>query len=638
MRIERILLKNFSSHKNTKHRLPGKVNIIVGQMNAGKSSIAQAIEVAMTGQCQFYRKKNSPTDELAFDGKRKGTDTQLYGIELEISSLPGGGSGNLSRGKSAVASGEFMSWGSEAESVAKTEATLMRDIGVTKLVLSTLLNTTEFFSLEPKDQRQFVLNMIGAEVTMDQVRDAFDGDEEALDMLPVQPSSLADLERIHKWAYNERTGVDRTLRELKPMDPKEGTPPNLDNIRSKLGALEAEEKKLIANLATAKSGQVGNRPLIDSLTLQKKQLDEWILSNPPPSRGDIEKLIERMKNVENEASNALGQKNLATKKLNDARVELGIAQKNVELLNNFKGVCVAGPHECPVPPDHMEIAKNGQEVRVNSATEKITRFEKEVDEWAQKSDASKVMVTIEREKTELEHRVETSREKSTELGRIEKQLRDLGDPEEDPDARARVDELSSELEAIQQRIAVGRDKFEAAMEWENYNKQVAAVSEKRRSLEVQSRRIHSLVDFFGPKGIRAQLVDQKIEGFEKAINKSLKRFGFEMKFQSEPWSVVARGRTGTRLSRSERFRLGVALQIAMAEFTGVRFVLIDNAELLTPGARNAMIKMLLESDLDQAIVIITLMVPNKNFTPPETEGASFHLVTNTDGISSITQL
>ncbi len=61
----------------------------------------------------------------------------------------------------------------------------------------------------------------------------------------------------------------------------------------------------------------------------------------------------------------------------------------------------------------------------------------------------------------------------------------------------------------------------------------------------------------------------------------------------------------TQLSESERFRFGVAFQIAVATLTGIRLVIIDSADILDTKRRKHLSGLLLQSELDQAIVLTT---------------------------------
>jgi hypothetical protein len=71
-----------------------------------------------------------------------------------------------------------------------------------------------------------------------------------------------------------------------------------------------------------------------------------------------------------------------------------------------------------------------------------------------------------------------------------------------------------------------------------------------------------------------------------------------------------------QLSESERFRFSIAFQIALATVTGIRFVVIDRADVLDKERRKLFTGMLLHSDVDQAIVLATGEEPPPRAIPP----------------------
>ena len=60
-----------------------------------------------------------------------------------------------------------------------------------------------------------------------------------------------------------------------------------------------------------------------------------------------------------------------------------------------------------------------------------------------------------------------------------------------------------------------------------------------------------------------------------------------------------------QLSESERFRFSIAFQLALATATGIRFLVIDRADVLDRARRKLLTGLLVNSDLDQAIVLAT---------------------------------
>jgi len=57
--IERVCLENFRSHERTEIGL-GRLTIVAGRNASGKSSIRQAVEVALTGRCEVTDRAGRP--------------------------------------------------------------------------------------------------------------------------------------------------------------------------------------------------------------------------------------------------------------------------------------------------------------------------------------------------------------------------------------------------------------------------------------------------------------------------------------------------------------------------------------------------------------------------------------------------
>ena len=100
--------------------------------------------------------------------------------------------------------------------------------------------------------------------------------------------------------------------------------------------------------------------------------------------------------------------------------------------------------------------------------------------------------------------------------------------------------------------------------------------------------------------------------FTEDLNRHLAGFGFTCKIALEPFEIRVSSSKDNHLSlslkylsESEQFRLAVAFQIALAIVTGLRFVVIDRADVLDKEKRKMLTSLLLNSKLDQAIVLAT---------------------------------
>lgn len=136
----------------------------------------------------------------------------------------------------------------------------------------------------------------------------------------------------------------------------------------------------------------------------------------------------------------------------------------------------------------------------------------------------------------------------------------------------------------------------------------------RRRGELKNRivALGKILKFFGPDGAVQRETRARLKIFEDALNQRLSNFGIAATLMVQPPEIgVARDGPHAStvplrlLSASERFRFSVAFQIALAEITGIRLVVIDGAEILDTGGRRALTAMLLGSGIEQAIVLAT---------------------------------
>jgi hypothetical protein len=222
-----------------------------------------------------------------------------------------------------------------------------------------------------------------------------------------------------------------------------------------------------------------------------------------------------------------------------------------------------------------------------------------------------------------------------EMTAAEKKLTALDEALAKEPAKDETGALEAELKITRDRIVTGKGILEEAQGWIVRKKEIEKVATQRAVLEQRKTYLEQLCKFFGPKGVKVSLIGEKLGEFEKSVNKHLRAFGFLIEIQSEPWDIRVGGRSIRRLSRSERFRLGIALQIAIAKITGVNLLVIDNSELLTPDVRATMINMLAAAELDQALVFATLMIPEEQFTPPPIDNVEFYMVRNKEGVSEV---
>ncbi len=104
----------------------------------------------------------------------------------------------------------------------------------------------------------------------------------------------------------------------------------------------------------------------------------------------------------------------------------------------------------------------------------------------------------------------------------------------------------------------------------------------------------------------------RMEPFKEKLNRRLAVFGYTCNVTIEPFEIrilsSTHGGPGLplkQLSESERFRFSIAFQLALATATGIRFVVIDGADVLDKERRKLLTALLLHSEIDQTIVLAT---------------------------------
>jgi hypothetical protein len=100
--------------------------------------------------------------------------------------------------------------------------------------------------------------------------------------------------------------------------------------------------------------------------------------------------------------------------------------------------------------------------------------------------------------------------------------------------------------------------------------------------------------------------------FTEELNRHLTVLGYTCNLALDPFEIRVSGSKDNHfslplkhLSESEQFRFGGAFQISLAMVTCLRLVVIDRADLLDKEKRKMLASLLLNSKLDQAIVLAT---------------------------------
>jgi len=563
MRILTLTLKNFRSHQKTVLDLD-RFNFVRGTNGCGKSSIQMALEYLFTGRCDMTDAAGRGAEALIRAGAK----------ELEVSATLENGESICRRRTSRS---HIVELDGNRVPVDAAETALENRFGSAD-VLSAVLNAGRFIEMSEAEQKRLLAQVVDA--------GKVDISEEISDVLRAlneeQPTlaSVGDVEAACRRFYDSRTEASRTLKALGQME-KPDTPsdvPSVQEVMKKLEDLRQQKERLVAQKAEVDTSWESAQTRLKQLKMEIEEVSLEILD-----QSQEQELLQ----VEFQRGHA--------EKLRLELTDLIAEQKTVETslaaMEGLKGKCPA----CGQP-----ISEQVNAVEMNSLRERLA---------------------------DLEGLIQGTKEELSEYGGIDVATSRLEGHRKAACRRAMLVEEQSKLQVVQrpnagglesrmtilvERINKGERVLEMAQQGESARERWQAYVRQNSALEAKIGLLDKLTEFFGPNGAMMRQSSGRIGSFTEDLNRHLAAFGYSCSIVLEPFEVRVISSSDARLglslkhlSESERFRFSAAFQIALAIVTGLRFVVIDRADVLDKDKRKLFSGLLMSSGLDQAIVLAT---------------------------------
>jgi DNA repair exonuclease SbcCD ATPase subunit len=563
MKIQRLVLKNFRSHQETMLELD-RFNFIRGPNGSGKSSIQLALEYLFTGRCELTDAAGRGAEALIRSGEK----------ELEVSATMESGK-TLCRRRTPRS--QIVEVNGKRVPLDAAETFLTKQFGSAD-VLSAVLNADRFVEMPEAEQQKFLAQLVEAG-KIDIPKEICD----ALGAINEEPPKLAsvhDVEAAHKYFYDLRTEASRALKALgqteKPIVPSDL--PSVQEVRSKLEELRQQKERLIAQKAESDACWQNAQARLKQVQAEIEEASSEILS---PSQE------QELLQLESQRSH--------TEKLQQELTELIAEQRTVE-----KALATAQGFKDKCPTCGQPISPAAKANGVEALGERLG---------------------------DLEGLIQGTREELNEFGNLEVARSRLESHRRALARRAKLLEEQSKVPAVQkpegtdfegrmtiltERINKGDRVLEKAQQGQSAQQTWEAHVREKSSLETRIGLLDKLVEFFGPTGAMMVQASGRIGSFAESLNMHLAAFGYACNFARDPFEIRIMplrddlfGFSLKQLSESERFRFSIAFQLALATATGIRFVVIDRADVLDNGKRKLLTALLLSSDIEQAIVLAT---------------------------------
>lgn len=585
MKISQLRLTHFRSHKQTSFDLD-RVTIIRGPNGAGKSSIQDALEFLFTGTTRQTDAAGRGADLLiALGAKELAVRAQL---DFKHDDIDFDG-GQLSRTRSH-AGGSLMAEAPDfldSNKVGKhAEAWIAEHIAPVP-VLQAVLNSGRFLSLPEKEQKNLLTAALASKPAA-VPKDIYDAiracSQPVPDIAVTEVASVTQADAVHAFFYKLRTDLNREIKALGELTVPDipADAPDAATVKAQLTDLHRERDTLLQSKIKRQTTHTADRL---SLAEAQRQVEQFKADILPDDE------LERMRKVATKKDQVVRQQQIVQGIIEG----IATARQKLTDLRNSPDLCPS----CERPMD-----KEKQRNQVTHLEQVIATAEGVRDE-----EATRLRKMGEPETAQ--QRLDAHKKAVIATGSAERALKELANLPETCD----VTDLEQKIATLGQRIAQGAEVLAEVQRLAGAQQQYAQAATKKQELANRVLAAEKIITAFGPGGpIRAQLVGDRLGEFTDKLRGVLSRFDFYCDLKLEPYKFSifydpARGWAGPslrsiQLSESEAFRFSIAFQIALAEATGVNFVVIDRSDMLLPDLRSTLAETLLESKLDQAIVLV----------------------------------
>jgi len=563
MKIQTLTLKNFRSHQETILELD-RFTFVRGPNGCGKSSIQMALEYLVTGHCELTDAAGRGAEALIRAGEK----------ELEVSAVLESGE-RICRRRTARA--HIVEINGKRVPVDAAEAFLTKQFGAAD-VLSAALNSGRFLEMSETEQMRFLAQVVDAGKV-----ELPGGIVEAIRAIHEEPprlTSVGDVEAAYKHFHNLQTEAGRTLTALgqieKPDIPSDL--PSVEEVKKKLEDLRQQKERLVAQKAEADASWEGAQTRLKQVHAEIEEVSSEILS--PSQEQELLQLESHR-----------GHADRLRQELPNLLAEQKVAETSLAAMGELKGKC---------PTCGQPISQEAKKRELEALRERLAEVEGLIqgtkEELSEYAEVGTAISRLEGHRRALVRRAQLVEEQSK-LQKVQ---------------RPKSGDLESRKTILAERINKGERVLEKAQQVGSSKERWETYVRERSALERRTTLLDRLVEFFGPEGAIMGQVSGRIGSFTEDLNRHLAAFGYTCTLTIEPFEIRVSASRDSRLgfslkqlSESEQFRFGVAFQSALAMVTGLRFVVIDRADVLDKERRKILTGLLLSRKLDQAIVLAT---------------------------------
>ncbi|MHB8895277.1 MAG: DEAD/DEAH box helicase family protein, partial [Candidatus Geothermincolia bacterium] len=423
---------------------------------------------------------------------------------------------------------------------------------------------------------------------------AYPADEKALmRLMEAAPRNLftgeADtFENLRKHFYDLRRVTNRTIKELgedKPVAQISDLPDKADVV-DQLEALREEKAELLklqTEYVTTASQRSELQEKIESLTLRLEDA------------GDPDAAAKKADEVQ-------GRMHVLSSQSDGKRMQASTYTETADRLESAGKACPLGPEglvECSMGKPKREKLVGELRARAKAVTEEADKIDLEIKPLGERMSELKELKG-KTSRTGIQFQIDAA----------QAELEKLPASDVDPD------QVTADMATLNERVRNGEDLLARVNREEGAAAEREKVQAKRAELEQTAGTLNALVEVLSSAGLPGKILSETIEPIETRANERLQRLTggrYNLRLVTDPDFAIIVDHDGVSsplklLSSSEQQRVGIILQDAIVHLSGLRFLIIDEADKLDPDNRALLLEFLLDvaEDYDQIIVLSTI--------------------------------
>lgn len=624
MKINRLEIANFRNHKKTKINLD-RINFFVGGNNSGKTTILAAIEWALTGRCMWTDKAGRGAADLVRQGEKQAVVAlDMEGLGAVIRSLP---PNSLQVG--------------QVSGVNEGLAAICNFLGASEDRLRVALNTGAFMAMSQAGQRTFLFNAYGLSWTVERVAadltdwltkkghqkdDAGRLAKKAKSYYPAGITGGPEIfEAMEKRAKEERKELKKdkqraeaALAEMEDTSPRQNEDPNqAEQIKIRLRELKERRDEFLRACGASES----LRAKREALLIKISDVEEGVRT----ARDLARSLAEELSQCGEPAVESGGIERELQEKINTLTKNEASAKSKLEAINKAGAALSSRDRMCPLAPNHLQCCLTSEQldavlITLRKEHKLISQELKSLSQELAQAREGLAEETRKREESQarskraliLKGKLNTQQ---TLLDSLQASLTALTSEMDNlPEANDST-ETEEELQQVTTLIAELETTLKQHTESQAFANKKTCLEKDVETLSAAVADAEILVRALGPDGLRRDLLAGVLAGFVRRVNDRLGRLteGAYQVFLGSDMTILCRANGEPvlplrLLSTSEKLRVGIAISDALSAAAGLKFLAIDEADMLDQVNRDLLAGMLLDlaDEYDQVLVFTTV--------------------------------